>query len=383
MSEGPSNERLSELIGLIYDCVLDPGRWQPTLDALRLELGFANASLSIMAMLRDEVLVMATSGIELPWLEQLPNYGAEAVTLWGGASRLTEYPLAEPVVLSQAIDPRSYQNNRMYREWVEPQGLVDQVGIALQRDAAGFGNVGFGLRRQVVESDLAPLRLLAPHLRRAVVISHLMDLRLVAATTFARALDALRSAVLLVDEQLAIVHANSAAEALLAAGDAVDSHAGRLHIVAQPRPLSALADAVARIARSSNHNDDGSALGQRGIGIPIERRDGAPPLVAHVLPLQAGELRPGVSQRAVAAVFFADAAAPVPAHSQALALLYDLTPAETRVFELIAAGRTQVEVAAQLGIAPSTVKTHLLRVFDKTGCARQAELVRLAASLSV
>ena len=125
-----------------------------------------------------------------------------------------------------------------------------------------------------------------------------------------------------------------------------------------------------------------NALGHRGIGIPVQRSRGAP-LVAHVLPLPQGDLHSGLPQRAVAAVFVADAALPTRLPSDALALLYDLTPAETRVLELVAAGRSPAEVSAQLGVAPSTVKTHLLRVFDKTGCSRQAELVRLAAALSL
>ena len=41
----------------------------------------------------------------------------------------------------------------------------------------------------------------------------------------------------------------------------------------------------------------------------------------------------------------------------ALAMLYGLTPAETRVLQMIADGETQAEVARALGIAPSTVKT--------------------------
>jgi DNA-binding CsgD family transcriptional regulator len=69
--------------------------------------------------------------------------------------------------------------------------------------------------------------------------------------------------------------------------------------------------------------------------------------------------------------------------ADALALLYDLTPAESRIFELIADGQALSDIAVVLGIAPSTVKTHLLRVFDKTGCSRQAELVKLAASMSL
>jgi DNA-binding CsgD family transcriptional regulator len=35
-----------------------------------------------------------------------------------------------------------------------------------------------------------------------------------------------------------------------------------------------------------------------------------------------------------------------------------------------------------LGITPATVKTHLQHIFDKTGCRRQADLVKLAASMS-
>jgi DNA-binding CsgD family transcriptional regulator len=36
-----------------------------------------------------------------------------------------------------------------------------------------------------------------------------------------------------------------------------------------------------------------------------------------------------------------------------------------------------------LGIARSTARTHLLQVFDKTACRRQAERVGLAARLSL
>ena len=60
-----------------------------------------------------------------------------------------------------------------------------------------------------------------------------------------------------------------------------------------------------------------------------------------------------------------------------------LTPAETRVLELLAAGMTQTAIGQTLGIAPSTVKSHVLHLFDKTGCRRQVDLVRLASNLSL
>jgi DNA-binding CsgD family transcriptional regulator len=60
---------------------------------------------------------------------------------------------------------------------------------------------------------------------------------------------------------------------------------------------------------------------------------------------------------------------------------FGLTQAEARVAIAVAMGLNIPEVARQIGLSPNTVKTHLRRVFDKTGTARQAELARLMALL--
>jgi DNA-binding CsgD family transcriptional regulator len=38
------------------------------------------------------------------------------------------------------------------------------------------------------------------------------------------------------------------------------------------------------------------------------------------------------------------------------------------------------EVAGVLGVSEATVKTHLQHVFEKTGTARQADLIKIVAS---
>ncbi len=63
--------------------------------------------------------------------------------------------------------------------------------------------------------------------------------------------------------------------------------------------------------------------------------------------------------------------------------LFGLSGSEARVFDLIAQGLTPAETAGRLGIGVSTVRTHLLRIYDKTGVRRQADLVRLAAGLAL
>jgi DNA-binding CsgD family transcriptional regulator len=63
-------------------------------------------------------------------------------------------------------------------------------------------------------------------------------------------------------------------------------------------------------------------------------------------------------------------------------MMYRLTPTELRVLLAIVDVGGVPEVAAALGVAVTTVKTHLGRLFEKTGVARQADLVKLVAGFS-
>ncbi len=55
-----------------------------------------------------------------------------------------------------------------------------------------------------------------------------------------------------------------------------------------------------------------------------------------------------------------------------------LTVRETEVLRLVAAGHSNKQIATALGIGESTVKTHLLKVFEKLGVADRTRAVTLA-----
>jgi non-specific serine/threonine protein kinase len=57
-----------------------------------------------------------------------------------------------------------------------------------------------------------------------------------------------------------------------------------------------------------------------------------------------------------------------------------LSDRERELISLVAQGRTDADIAAQLYISVSTVRSHLDRIRDKTGCRRRADLTRLALS---
>ena len=60
--------------------------------------------------------------------------------------------------------------------------------------------------------------------------------------------------------------------------------------------------------------------------------------------------------------------------------LAGLSSRERELITLVAQGRTDAQIAAQLYISVRTVSSHLDRIRDKTGCRRRADLTRLALS---
>ena len=70
--------------------------------------------------------------------------------------------------------------------------------------------------------------------------------------------------------------------------------------------------------------------------------------------------------------------APAPPPAAAGPGLAGLSARERELVTLVAQGRTDADIAAQLYISIRTVRSHLDRIRDKTGCRRRADLTRLA-----
>ena len=325
---------------------------------------------------QDAPYILASIGIEAELLDRLPEFGADMAALWGGWEQLQQFPLDEPIVHSQMLSPTLLEGNAYGAQWVA-RGVIDAAICTISRDAAMFGNVGFNRHSSaglIGHREIDSLRLLTPHFRRSITISNLFDMKTIEAMTFGKLIDGFSFGILLVDAALTIIHANPVARTLLAARDLVRSESGAL-VLPNRSAHAALERAV---HRASGEN---TALGSRGIGIPMQG-DIGPASIIHVLPLKGGPLQRGLGQRTAAALFIAPAVSPARLPTDALALLYDLTPAEIRVFELIVAGEAPSSIASVLGVAPSTVRTHLIHLFQKTACRKQSELVKLAANLS-
>lgn len=67
---------------------------------------------------------------------------------------------------------------------------------------------------------------------------------------------------------------------------------------------------------------------------------------------------------------------------QALAAL-GISARELEVLEEMAAGRSNKEIAARLGVSLNTVKTHVARLFDKLGAKRRTDAIHRARELGI
>jgi DNA-binding CsgD family transcriptional regulator/PAS domain-containing protein len=367
--------RLSELIGLIYDAAIDTRKWSIAMEAIRVELHCAISAFSLQMPI-GTIAVSVTTNIPQRYVDRMPGHILDVINQWGGIAALQARPLDEPYVLSQ-VNPDECDfevtTNRYSLEWRKPQGLIDVIAVGLARDARAMGSMQFARHEDVGpigEREVEIMNLLIPHLQRAATINRMLDLSAVAQATFEAAIETLSVPVVLTDDQLRIVYTNSAGRRMLTRGDLINDRRGTL---ATATRLGTRALEIA-IERAST---DISTLGRKGLGIPI-RPDEGPTGALHVLPLRQGSaLAPG----AVIAVFVAHTDTPFIAPTEIASALFELTPAEARVFGLIAEGLSVAEAATELGVEQSTVKTHVLRVYEKTGVRRRSELQRMASSL--
>ncbi|HEY0778303.1 MAG TPA: helix-turn-helix transcriptional regulator [Gemmatirosa sp.] len=381
----------SRLVGLLYDAAVDPARWPAALDGVRSALRFDHAVLALHDGPGGRVQVEHAVNLAPRWYERMRRYDAHAVAAWGGMDVILGHPVGEPAVLSR-LNPGGLTDpaNPWAMDWAAPLGIVDQVALVLARDGGAVGCVGLGRHRDrgpVGAGDLDALRALVPHVQRAAAIGRLLDEHRDTAGRLAAVLDHLAAPVLLLAADARVLHANAAARDLLAEGVPLRVRDGRL-TSSVTGVVRAITDALGHIVRGLDAGLPG-AVGARhnGFGIPVRgsvsrHGDDARMFALHLLPLGGSPERSVPARGAVAALFIASPQARPGRVDDIVAALYGLTPAEARVFALIAAGHTPAEAADALGVAASTLRTHLLRVYTKLGVHRQSDLARVAAALT-
>lgn len=365
--EGVTALQLSDVIGSIYDCAIDPERWPAACRTIA----------SLCASTAGGICVHDLKQVQN---DQLFVFGYEPQFLEKLGSQYADSPMAAADIVanvgevnSLSTEPRQLLESRFYREVLEPFGLTDMIWFPALRTGGRMASLHASRsekRPRYEQHDVRLFRLLSPHVCRALAISDALDIRALRSEMLEKTLDGLATGVFLTARDGHVVYMNAAAERQVRAGRSIRLVHNRLSAV----------DAAARAALDRNieaatRTDAASPPGEHSVAIPDGAGGG---YVATLLPIENGR-RSGILApfAASVAVFMQDPVQVSLMPGEAFARLHGLTGAELRVLLALSQGLGGVESAEMLGISETTVRTHLQRIFSKTGTSRQADLLGL------
>jgi len=366
----PWADRFSSLVGQIYDAAVDPAQRSAVLERVAAFIGGSAITILSRDTARLSIEIHQHYGTDSRFRALYRDRYVELDPL---LDRHLDLPIEQTIGVADVMPYSHFVATSFYREWVEPQGAIDLATITLERSPARTTilQVMRGRARGTVDDSMRDrMRLLAPHIRRSRSMGRRIRARSHTETDLAEVLDGLSTAICLFDAQGRVIHANACCRQIFADGDLLAIVGDR--VVARntqaDRIFRRLFDVI---------GDDGTC----GRKVELLTSVDGQHYLAHAFPLMRER---SLQCDGAAAVLFLQKASMVPQlATDAMASAFRLTPSELRVLMAIVELGGVPDIAAKLGIAETTVKTHLGRLFDKTGAGRQADLVKIAAGFAV
>ena len=374
-----SHDELSGLIGQLYDCAVQPELWPETLNSIKQALDLAVLQVvSVDGYQLHKGQAVQTLAFKTLFEHNWLNDFARHFNKIPGGRDWFETDIDVPVSQMQLVSEADFKESEFYREWIAPRGLRDTCTMHLvKRDHVICALTASGSEKRELFSDYDRdmMRQLAPHIRRSLMIGDMLDEGNYKLSLYREILDRISTGVMIVSPGAKLVYANGAAEDILRSGQNLKVRNGQIESA-----YAAFAGGF-RAALERACSEDDSDIGNYGNGIPLPSREGDT-AVCYVLPLGHSDHRRSLGP-GHAAVFISAAGSNMPPSQEILSALSGLTSSESRIALMIADGSTPADAAGKLGVTMNTMRTHLSRIFDKTGANSQPALVRFVANLSM
>ena len=264
-----------------------------------------------------------------------------------------------------------------FRSWLGPSGLRYWLGGMIAREGEKLTCIAL-LRSSVggpfTRLDKLRLRRLLPHLETCRRLGAEPPLPGIGSSIALDALEHLPFGVVGLDGEGKVRYASSRAGEILNQNDGLVLRGQSLR-AAFGADGTRLDDLVASVLTGRGSSPEIP----RGI-LAISRPSGARPYVLNVFG-HAMDLSVGDAPRAAAVIFIHDPETSGIMDGEMLRTVYELTPAEAKLAGLLSLGRSVSSAARELGITINTARTHLKRLYSKTGTSRQSELVHLLVGM--
>ena len=354
-------------VGLVYDAASDPSLWPVFLERLA---NVIDGDGTVLFAIEPAVPLRTVSALTRFDPELIDRYLSEFPNnVW--VQRSDERFAIDQVRYSQGLTTtHELQRDRYYADFLSPAQVAHSLGLKIPYGSPvpAYLASSRSARRPPFEGAEGRIFLaLSPHIRRALELHR----RIAGNLAFSGFLDQLPLGIVFADQRSRLLWWNHYAEKVFEARDglSVDLMGFR---TALPKEGEKLKASIRQAGTLGTKTLPGG--GAMAISRPSLRR----PYAILVSPLKKGT---SPLKQAVVAVLITDPERNVPPGAvHRLAQQFGLTPAEARVATYLMQGKTVENTADELSITIATARTHIRNLLQKTGTARQAELIRILLS---
>jgi DNA-binding CsgD family transcriptional regulator len=363
------------LVGALYESAAAPERWEGFLSLVAQRM----ACRSVGLICHDDRLVN--------WNIQrsygLPSEALEKYNAHYGAINPTLRPLFEATrktgswhgLARDLTGEKEYKNSEYYNDFGRQYGSYwGVVGTLID-----FPHVMITLSVIWPENEPAPekervelMGRMMPHFTSVIRIQRAMESLRSMTDAAVTAMDAVEGVFVAVDGEGEVVLTSGGAEKILLQDDGIALKRNQLSAKTphDARDLDFLIQSAAATGAGRGTHPGGSMLVHRRVRRPLQ---------ISVVPFQSSSMLTGASPCAL--IFIADPDGQSASRSATLSSLYQLTPSECRLADLLLQDLELIEAAESMGITRGTARFMLKNIFRKTGTHRQPELMRFLLGL--
>jgi DNA-binding CsgD family transcriptional regulator/PAS domain-containing protein len=363
-----SESDLVSLIGAIYEAGMDFSLWPYALGRIAAAYGAPSAGMARQGRTLSECWGFS-SGIDPDCEKQYIDHYHSVNPIWQRASSTSVGTVQTDTMV---MPRRELKRTEFFNDFLVPQQMESMLNAVVLVEEGRQTVVTVRRNPEFGDDQVKLYKLLAPHLQRAVQINIKLARAELNHIWSEAALNHLEDGILFVDMDAKVKFANKAADVFFLGRD-IRIQKGRLsaNSAAETAHLHAV---IAKCAET---------------GIPVQsdfvwlrREAGKSPLALLIAPLPAANSSLLTSLQPMVVIFVKDPDKNNRPTVPQVRERFGMTPAEASFAIEISKGDGIQAAADRLSISRATARTHLSRIFDKTGTRRQAELVRVLISTS-
>lgn len=368
-----SPERLSGVIGGIYEAAYDSAQWAAAIGKLENLFHGSKACFGRFGpdlQANDAVSTNFDPVFHRRFYEEhafTPNIIGDAVYAAPTRTVYNDHAL---------VGDDRLRRSRFWNDWMAPQDMYGGMGCKVLESGPSywFFDVQRGRSQDAFDTaDAELLQAIVPHLARAAEISRKFQSTQLLASTFSH----LPFGMIVVNGDMRIATLNDAAEDMLLRPESSLHRKSGYLATAETANMAALQRLVAQVC--SMRDDVIPGVG----GDLLLRKDQSGrgvDLVLSVGPLVNSLHKPAFMERH-AVIFIREISLDLPVgFAEQVRALFDLSRKEASLAVSLASGRTLKQAADDNQIQISTARSYLEKIFQKTGARQQSQLVALLKS---